>query len=122
MLLTEDDYLLGLFDMTGELMRFAITGMATGGALPGSVGTERGEAGKGDILADLRALRSGVEGLDLQGSGMMRDVEKKIVVMRQSVEKVERAVYRLVVRGSERLKGWVPDFGGEERREGVESY
>lgn len=33
--LTADDYVLGVFDMVGELMRFAITAMATSGGLPG---------------------------------------------------------------------------------------
>lgn len=103
-------------------MRYAITGIATGGDLQGFESTE----GKRDILADMRALRSGMESLDLQNSGMRRDVEKKMEVMRQSVEKVERAAYGLVVRGSERPKGWVPELGGggggEDRREVVESY
>ena len=43
-------------------------------------------------------------------------------VMRQSVEKVEGAVYGLVVRGSERPKGWVPDLSGDAGRETVQSY
>ena len=68
-MLTEDDFLLGLFDMTGELMRYAITGMATGGVLPGSDSGSSSGKGRGDILADMRALRMGFEGLDLQGSG-----------------------------------------------------
>ena len=68
-LLTEDDYLLGLFDLTGELMRYAITGMATGGILPGSEDQDRWGKGKGDILAHLRELRMGFERLDLHGSG-----------------------------------------------------
>ncbi|KAJ9644132.1 hypothetical protein H2199_004000 [Coniosporium tulheliwenetii] len=38
--LTADDYVLGVFDMVGELMRFAITAMATSGGLPG--GESRG--------------------------------------------------------------------------------
>ena len=51
-----------------------------------------------------------------------RDVEKKIEVMRQSVEKVEGAAYGLVVRGSERPKGWIPDLGGDAGKDAVESY
>src|ERR1700712_1626376 len=49
--LTEDDYVLGIFDLVGELMRFAITTMATTGKLPGS--TSEGQEGKRDILMDL---------------------------------------------------------------------
>lgn len=109
--LTEDDYVLGLFDLVGELMRFAITGMATGGALP------RGGGEGGDLLTDLRQLRAGFEGLD--GAG--KRAQGKMDVMRSCVEKVEGAVYGMIVRGRERPKGWVMDVG-EERRGEVESY
>ena len=70
-LLTEDDYLLGLFDLTGELMRHAITGMATGGTIPGSEDQNRRGKANGGILADLRALRMGFESLDLQDTGLV---------------------------------------------------
>lgn len=68
-LLTEEDYLLGLFDMTGELMRYGITGIATG-RLPSEGGYEEHDGkGKSGILTDLRALRVGLESLDFQRSG-----------------------------------------------------
>lgn len=119
--LPEDDYVLGLFDLVGELMRFAITTMATNGALPRG-GPFGGGEGR-DILTDLRSLRTRFEGLDTTAAGgMKRDVEKKMEVMRTCVEKVEGAVYGMIIRGRERPKGWVPDLGGEERREAVESY
>lgn len=115
-ILTEDDYVLGLFDLVGELMRFAITNMATHGAVPrGAAATEGGEGG--DIMTDLRQLRASFEGLD--GAG--RKADKKMDVMRSCVEKVEGAVYGMIVRGRERPKGWVVDVG-EERRGEVESY
>ena len=118
-MLTEDDYVLALFDLVGELMRFAITGMATNGALPRG-GAVKGEGGGGeerDIVGDLRGMRAGFEGLD--GAG--KRAEKKMEVMRTCVEKVEGAVYGMIVRGRERPKGWVMDVG-EERRGEVESY
>lgn len=129
--LTEDDYVLGLFDLVGELMRFAITAIATNGTLPRGVTSSDGDNGadRRDILMDLRALRVQFEGLDISsgaGSGMSplkREAEKKTEVMRTCVEKVERAVYGMIVRGRERPKGWVPDLGAEERvREPVEIY
>ena len=125
--LTEDDYILGLFDLTGELMRFAITGMATNGALPRGSAHDPGNEGN-DILSDLRSLRAAFETLDVthssaDGSPLKRDLEKKMEVMKTSVEKVENAVYGMIIRGKERPKGWVPDMGSEERgREAVESY
>ncbi len=113
--LTEDDYVLGLFDLVGELMRFAITSMATNGALPRGAARE-GRDGR-DILTDLRQLRASFEGLD--GAG--RRADRKMDVMRTCVEKVEGAVYGMIVRGRERPKGWVMDVA-EERRGEVESY
>lgn len=118
--LTVNDYVLGLFDLTGELMRFAITSIATNGTLP--LGAMSGEYSEGrDILMDLRAIRTSFESLDTSAGP---HVDKKIEVMRQSVEKVEHAVYGMIVRGRERPKGWIPDLSeGQERgREAVESY
>ena len=121
-------------------MRFAITSMATHGTLPrgpkssdseqdsgggGRRGQEEEDEGR-DILTDLRSLRSCFESLDTTSSGkdwtpLKRDVGKKMEVMRSCVEKVEGAMYGMIVRGRERPKGWVPDLGGGEGRE-VESY
>lgn len=146
--LTYEDYVLGIYDMTGELMRFAITAMATSGALPAisedsnmgdtaaaganttTIATdamdfsppENVEQPRRTLLTDLRNLRSALEALDTQSLGgpFAKDVEKKMEVMRQSVEKVERGLYGLVVRGAERPKGWVPDMSASSARVEVE--
>ncbi|KAL3427461.1 translin family protein [Phlyctema vagabunda] len=119
--LTGDDYVLGIFDLVGELMRFAITTMATTGSLPGS---KEGESeDERTILMDLRLLRTQFETLDTTqcgGSGLGKDVEKKMEVMKTCVEKVETAVYGMIIRGRERPKGWVPDISDD--RAPVESY
>ncbi|KAF2501755.1 translin associated factor X [Lophium mytilinum] len=148
-LLSTEDYILGIFDMVGELMRFAITAMATSGELPGtliekdlpSMGSHDEQSGdsmdveqpsttrpphaqKRDVLADLRELRLCLEGLEpSRGSKFEGDAEKKMTVMRQCVEKVETALYGLIVRGQERPKGWIPDLREERRApEAVEGY
>lgn len=100
--LTETDYVLGVFDFVGEVMRFGITMIALRG-------------GEGDspqrILLDLRRLREGFERLVITGNGGFgKEEEKKMVVMKTCVEKVENAVYGMIVRGSERPRGWVPDL------------
>jgi len=120
--LTGDDYVLGIFDLVGELMRFAITTMATTGSLPGSKSGDDATDGR-DILMDLRALRTGFQALDTTscgGTGLGKDVEKKMEVMKTCVEKVEVAVYGMIIRGRERPKGWIPDLADD--RAPVESY
>ena len=118
--LTGDDYVLGIFDLVGELMRFAIITMATTGSLPGSKNTNGMQR---DILIDLRSLRTSFQALDTTscgGTGLGKDVEKKMEVMKTCVEKVETAVYGMIIRGRERPKGWVPDLADE--RAPVESH
>ncbi|KAF1964878.1 Translin [Bimuria novae-zelandiae CBS 107.79] len=146
-LLTPEDYILGIFDMVGELMRFSITAMATNGKLPAGKpkkesqvkqeGKEQESADKMDVdeqtpattrteeprtvLSDLRALRLQLEMFEPGGGKFGADVRKKADVMRECVDKVEKALYGLTVRGTERPKGWVPEVR-EERRPEVESY
>lgn len=101
-----EDYLLGIYDMTGELMRFAITTMATNQALP----TIPSASAQRNVLTDMRALRSALESLECGSGPFAKEADKKADVMRNSVEKVERALYGLTVRGAERPKGWMPDL------------
>ena len=114
--LTGDDYILGVFDLVGELMRFAITTMATTGSLPGSSPDDGSSDVQRTILMDLRVIRSHFETLDTAscgGTGLGKDVEKKMEVMKTCVEKVETAVYGMIIRGRERPKGWVPDASND---------
>ncbi|KAB8337198.1 hypothetical protein FH972_021500 [Carpinus fangiana] len=115
-----EDYILGLYDMTGELMRFAITNMATVGGVPQARHDGDGAeiSNTRTVLSDLRELSFRLETLD-SGSDFhfARDASKKLVVTKQSVDKVERAVYGLLIRGSERPKGWMPDLSDAPREE-----
>lgn len=117
---SEEDYLLGLFDFTGEVMRFAVTSL--GIPVPSSQ-SEDGGQGQGqermlptsqaEIVVDLRAMRASLEMLSVprrHSHAMIRDMGKKVEVMQNSVEKVERAAYGILVRGSERPAGWMPDL------------
>ncbi|KAL7274771.1 hypothetical protein RUND412_002325 [Rhizina undulata] len=108
--LTQADYILGLFDFVGEVMRIGITMIATGGMKNMRDVKEGGSFNSEDILQDLRELRLAFEALGSAGGGLAKEVEKKMGVMRTCVEKVETAVYGLIVRGSERQAGWVMDM------------
>ena len=110
-------------------MRFAITNMATSGCIPGNSGTTAtttsGESDSevrpenGNIVTDLRIMRASFEALDPKGGYLERGVGRKMEVMRTCVEKVEMAVYGMIVRGRERPRGWVME---ERVGEQVESY
>ncbi|KAF3909417.1 hypothetical protein AA313_de0201807 [Arthrobotrys entomopaga] len=118
--LSKEDYVLGLFDMTGEMMRFGITSIATtplSSLIPTrSVTTKDGGDDKGKkttpqkCLEDLRSIRLAFEALDMGRSPFGKDAEKKLEVMQQCVSKVEYAFYGIVVRGSERPDGWVAEI------------
>lgn len=96
--LSEMDYVLGVYDMTGELMRYAITAMAMGGPH-----VEAGPGGR-SVLVDLQELGRLLEGFRVEHDAhMQKQVRGKMEVMVQSIEKVEKARYGLVVRGSETL-------------------
>ncbi|EGE86587.1 translin-associated factor TraX [Blastomyces dermatitidis ATCC 18188] len=125
-LVTEADYILGLFDLTGEMMRFAITTMSADSVKTMSVdgaaptGSNEKDTSRGSILLDLRQLRAMFESINVpRGHSLNRDFGKKLEVMQRCVEKVERAAYGLLVRGSERPGGWIPDLTGPPQ---VESY
>ncbi|KAG6014892.1 hypothetical protein E4U41_004740 [Claviceps citrina] len=103
--LTPEDYLYGVFDLFGELMRFATVTTAQNGEMLG--------AGGRTILADMQELGCAFE---LLREVPTKDYRAKMEAARQSVRKVEKLGYGLVVRGSERPRGWVPDMkddGGE---------
>lgn len=116
-MLTYEDYALGLFDMTGELMKIAITYMATNGKLPG-------KDGGSSVLTDMQIMRTQLELMDAKGSHALgRDFESKLKVTRASVEKVENSVYSMTVRGKERPPGWKPDLdAGPRHNDEIESY
>ena len=122
---SEEDYLMGLFDFTGEVMRFAVTslGVRTSSEQEQEQehdqGPDQGKQEKmlpssqADIVVDLRVMRASLEMLSIprrHSHAMMRDFGKKLDVMQNSVEKVERAAYGILVRGSERPAGWMPDL------------
>ncbi|KAJ5177307.1 Translin C-terminal [Penicillium coprophilum] len=119
-LVSEEDYLMGLYDLTGEMMRFAVLSLSSGNATTNATENTTSDSEKstvassqGGIVVDLRAIRAGFEALTVpQRHYMFRDMAKKQDVMQNSVEKVERAAYGIVVRGSERPSGWTPDLSG----------
>ncbi|KAI0023908.1 Translin [Xylariomycetidae sp. FL0641] len=124
--LTAPDYVFGIFDLTGEMMRFATAVTALSGRMPSSSSVSSGGA-KGDqeenndnnrtILTDMQDIASTLQICPPVGG---RGYGKKLDVMAEQTRKVERLGYGVRVRGSERPKGWMPDLseaaggGGED--------
>lgn len=98
-LLLSHEHMGGIFDLFGEMMRFATVTTAQTGKLAGDHGRT--------ILGDIQELACRFEMLPEIPT---KDFRSKMTVMRQSVLKVEKLGYGLVVRGSERPKGWLPDM------------
>lgn len=110
--LTPHDYLYGVFDLFGELMRFATVTTAQRGKLVGGNEEEEEDAERRNILMDIHELGCAYEMLPVIPG---RDYRQKMTVMRQSIRKVEKLGYGIVVRGSERPKGWIPDMIDDAR-------
>ena len=120
-MLIDDDYCLGMFDMTGELMRFTINFMAFNQTLPEKA-ANADDSSTPTILQDMQNVRAHLETMNVGStSGFLgKDWDSKLRVTKQSVEKVENGVYSMLVRGKERPRGWRPDEAPREL--GVESY
>ncbi|XP_072247384.1 translin-associated protein X [Leuresthes tenuis] len=92
---TPSDYLLGVADLTGELMRMCISSV-----------------GNGDIDTPFQLsqfLRQIHDGFSYIGNTGPYEVSKKLHTLRQSLGKVEDACYTLQVRGSEIPKHMLAD-------------
>ncbi|CAM9881403.1 unnamed protein product [Bubo scandiacus] len=92
---TPVDYLLGVADLTGELMRLCI-----------------GSVGNGDIDTPFELsqfLRQIYDGFTFIGNTGPYEVSKKLYTLKQSLAKVENACYTLKVRGSEIPKHMLAD-------------
>lgn len=88
------EYMLGLADLTGELMRFAINSVGSGNLdCPN------------DVSAYLRRMLGGFESL----GQVSREMNRKVYTLRQSLQKVEAACYTLQIRGSEIPKHMLKD-------------
>ncbi|KAL7620623.1 hypothetical protein AAE478_009618 [Parahypoxylon ruwenzoriense] len=115
--LTPPDYVFGVFDLTGEMMRFATALTALSGSMPGrSTNTTAGEKGYEDrtILSDMQDVSSMLQICPPTG-GKPGTYFKKLGFMIEQVHKVERLGYGIRVRGSERPKGWMPDIDESSR-------
>lgn len=85
--LTVSDYLLGLSDLTGELMRFAISGLSRKGGRKKAM----------EVCAFVRSCKADFE----RFTDHIRDLRKKQSVTTSSLEKIEDTVYAIAVRSSE---------------------
>ncbi|KAI0428901.1 Translin [Xylaria sp. FL1042] len=114
--LTAPDYVFGIFDLTGEMMRFATAVTALSGSVPTGDKTPSGSGEDQDdggrtrtILTDMQEVSSMLKICPAVG-GRFSTYAKKLDIMDEQVHKVERLGYGVEVRGVERPKGWMPDL------------
>lgn len=105
---TEEDYLMGIFDLSGEMMRFATTTAALTGKMAGGSATPPLDGRERTMVVDMQDLGSFFEMLPQQYN---KSYQVKLSTLRSSVLKVEKLAYGLTVRGTERPAGWMPDDG-----------
>ncbi|OAA54992.1 translin-associated factor [Niveomyces insectorum RCEF 264] len=113
----EHDYLMGVLDLSGEMMRFATTSAALRGQLARGEHDDDDDDGGDDggnrtVVNDMQALASFFQMLPQRHD---KSWKSKMQVLQTSVQKVERLGYDFRVRGSERPKGWVPDNADDEQ-------
>ncbi|GAA6047968.1 hypothetical protein JCM3770_006448 [Rhodotorula araucariae] len=95
---TIDDYLGGVADLTGELMRLAIA--SVGKNLNDSLAGDGSDAGFTDIDRIGRLVRE-IQGEMTPLATYARWLPKKLQVLDQSLAKIENASYNLRIRGAE---------------------
>jgi len=105
--LTHSDYLLGISDLTGELMRLAIT----------STGLHRGRHKAAEVCDFVRRCKADFESL----TPYVNELSKKQNVTTDSLKKIELAAYAIAIRGSE-YHNFPQDFDESAGRQGDEPY
>jgi len=101
----QSEYILGLADLTGELMRNAINSLGSGNMDVCFV-----------LLDILQNMSDGFSRLPKHEAP--RDIGQKVYTLKQSCKKVENACYAISVRGSEIPKTHLADIFSQKRDEG----
>merc|ERR1719466_55788 len=101
----QSEYILGLADLTGELMRNAINSLGSGNMDVCFV-----------LLDILQNMSEGFSRLPKHEAP--RDIGQKVYTLKQSCKKVENACYAISVRGSEIPKTHLADIFSQKRDEG----
>lgn len=105
LLITPSTYLLGLMDLTGELMRYAIGHLSEDTATTTGTGDDRRPSKIAlSILNTLRQFQSATNGVserDAEKVLGMKEWGKKVTTLNNSLMKVEQAIYSLLVRQME---------------------
>jgi len=101
----QSEYILGLADLTGELMRNAINSLGSGNMDVCFV-----------LLDILQNMSDGFSRLPRHEAP--RDIGQKVYTLKQSCKKVENACYAISVRGSEIPKTHLADIFSQKRDEG----
>jgi len=95
------DYLLGLTDLSGELMRYAINSVSTHAYAITNASAVAPVRSVADVCDFLAQLYSQFRLLSSSSALRLLEWDKKLAVMLQSLTKVENVCYRMEIRGRE---------------------
>ncbi|KFM68644.1 Translin-associated protein X, partial [Stegodyphus mimosarum] len=105
-ILTPTDFILGIADLTGELMRKCINSVASGNI---------------QEPFELCLVLQNIYEAFLVNSNYSKDLKRKLYTLKCSLQKVENACYAIKIRGSEIPKHMLADFfSNEEFKEPVD--
>ncbi|XP_053984862.1 translin-associated protein X [Hylaeus anthracinus] len=107
-LVTPYEYILGIADLTGELMRKCINDLATGDI--------------GSCYQTCSFVRNMYKGFLGSTSISNKEMNRKLCTLKQSIHKMENVCYTIKVRGSEIPKHILVDVATEEYAESDEGY
>ena len=107
-LITPFEYILGISDLTGELMRQCINNLATGDS-----------ASCYETCNFVRNMYKGFLGCV---SISNKEINRKLCTLKQSLHKMENVCYTIKIRGSEIPKHILVDVATEEYIESDEGY
>jgi predicted translin family RNA/ssDNA-binding protein len=100
LVLTLEDYILGLLDFTGEVMKYCITTLAHNAHTDSST-SAAAEASVTNSLNTLRSIQAHISSLTVSDNSFAKEHHQKLKVLDSSVKKVENAMYSLAMQKAE---------------------
>lgn len=103
-MVTQADYLLGILDLTGELLRYAVTNLSADNSTDSSFSTSQSRQPSEfslDICQTLRDFKTELTAMDIARTSRVNgyhELHKKVETFNSSLSKLEYSLYSFLVR------------------------